>query len=153
MKKLFAIALMAIMLCFALASCSSQSAVESAIDLEDGEYLADFDTDSSMFHVNEAMDGKAQLTVENGKATAHLIMPSKRIVNLYLGLKEDAQKDGAQLIEPITEEVTYDDGMTEETYAFDLPVPVIDEEFDVALIGTHDNWYNHKVIISNPERI
>ena len=26
--------------------------------LEDGVYTAEFDTDSSMFHVNEAMDGK-----------------------------------------------------------------------------------------------
>lgn len=31
--------------------------------LEDGTYTAEFDTDNSMFHVNEANDGKAFLTV------------------------------------------------------------------------------------------
>ncbi len=35
--------------------------------LEDGVYTAKFDTDSSMFHVNEADEGRGILTVENGK--------------------------------------------------------------------------------------
>ena len=35
--------------------------------LEDGTYSAEFDTDSSMFHVNEANDGKGILTVKDGK--------------------------------------------------------------------------------------
>ena len=35
--------------------------------LEDGVYTAEFDTDSSMFHVNEANDGKGELTVKDGK--------------------------------------------------------------------------------------
>ena len=30
-----------------------------------------FNTDSTMFHVNEAKEGKAELTVKNGKMTAH----------------------------------------------------------------------------------
>ena len=33
--------------------------------------------------------------------------------------------------------------------AFDIPVSVIDEEFDMALIGTKGKWYDHKVSISN----
>ena len=37
--------------------------------LEDGVYTAEFDTDSSMFHVNEANDGKGELTVKDGKMT------------------------------------------------------------------------------------
>ena len=37
--------------------------------LEDGTYSAEFDTDSSMFHVNEANDGKGTLTVKDGKMT------------------------------------------------------------------------------------
>ncbi len=119
--------------------------------IEDGTYLADFDTDSSMFHVNEAWDGKGILTVKNGEMTIHIVMPSKNTVNLYFGLSEDAQKDGAVLIDPTDEEVAYDDGTTEEVYAFDVPVPVLDEEYDVALIGKKQVWYDHKVKVSNPE--
>ena len=72
---------------------SSDGAAQPA--LEDGVYTADFDTDSSMFHVSEACDGKGTLTVENGKMTIHISLASQNIVNLYPGLAEDAQKDGA----------------------------------------------------------
>ena len=74
------------------------------------------------------------ITVSGGKMTIHLVMPSKSIVNLYPGLAEDAKKDGAELLQPAVEKVTYSDGMTEEVNAFDLPVPVLDQEFDTALI-------------------
>ncbi|MBR4831881.1 MAG: sirohydrochlorin cobaltochelatase, partial [Butyrivibrio sp.] len=30
-----------------------------------------------------------------------------------------------------------------------MPVPAIDEEFDVALIGTKEKWYDHKVSVSD----
>ena len=46
--------------------------------------------------------------------------------------------------------MTYSDGMTEEVYGFDVPVPVIGEEFDLALIGTKGKWYDHKVKVSDP---
>ena len=36
------------------------------------------------------------------------------------------------------------------SYGFDIPVPALDEEFDVALIGTKGKWYDHKVSVSNP---
>lgn len=118
--------------------------------LEDGVYTAEFDTDSSMFHVNEAMDGKGTLTVKDGKMTIHVSLASKKIVNLFYGMAEDAQKDGAELIEPTTDKVTYSDGMSDEVYGFDIPVPAIDEEFQVALIGTKGKWYDHKVSVKNP---
>ena len=120
--------------------------------LEDGVYTAEFDTDSSMFHVNEANDGKGELTVKDGKMTLHVSLASKNIVNLFVGVSEDAKKDGAELLETTTDTVTYSDGMTEEVYGFDIPVPAIDEEFDVALIGTKDKWYDHKVKVTNPQK-
>ena len=120
--------------------------------LEDGIYSAEFDTDSSMFHVNEANDGKGTLTVKDGKMTIHVSLNSKKIVNLFVGTAEDAQKDGAELLEPTTDTVTYSDGMTDEVYGFDIPVPAIDEEFDVALIGTKNKWYDHKVKVTNPQK-
>lgn len=124
---------------------------EGVIDLEDGVYSADFETDSSMFHVNEACDGKGTLTVKDGKASIHISLTSKNIVNLFYGMAEDAQKDGAELLEPVVDTVTYSDGMTEEVYGFDVPVPALDEEFDLALIGTKGVWYDHKVKVTNPE--
>lgn len=118
--------------------------------LEDGTYTAEFDTDNGMFHVNEANDGKGILTVKNGQMTIHVSLASKKIVNLFVGKAEDAKKDGAELLEPTTDTVTYSDGMTEEVYGFDIPVPALDEEFDVALIGTKGKWYDHKVSVTNP---
>ena len=120
--------------------------------LEDGTYTAEFDTDSGMFHVNEANDGKGTLTVKDGKMTLHVSLVSKNIVNLFVGTAEDAQKDGAELLEPTTDTVTYSDGMTEEVYGFDIPVEAIDKEFDLALIGKKNKWYDHKVKVTNPQK-
>ena len=117
--------------------------------LADGTYSAKFDTDSGMFHVNEVYDGRGTLTVKDGKMTLHIVMPSQNIVNLFLGTAEDAQKDGAKLIQPTTEEVTYSDGSKEEVYAFDVSVEALDQEFDLALIGTKGKWYDHKVSVSD----
>ena len=120
--------------------------------LEDGTYSAEFDTDSGMFHVNEANDGKGTLTVKDGKMTLHVSLASKNIVNLFVGTAEDAQKDGAELLQPTTDTVTYSDGMTEEVYGFDIPVEAIDKEFDLALIGKKNKWYDHKVKVTNPQK-
>lgn len=117
----------------------------------DGEYLAAFDTDSSMFHVNEANEGKGRLTVKDGVMTIHISLVSKNIVNLFAGTAEDAQKDGAKLLEPTLDEVTYSDGITEEVYGFDVPVPALDMEFDLALLGEKGKWYDHKVSVSDPQ--
>ena len=119
------------------------------IALSDGTYTAEFTTDSSMFHVNDAYDNKGTLTVKDGKATIHVTLTSTHIVNLFLGTAKDASKDKAELLEPTVETVDYGDGTTEEVNAFDIPVPVLDEEFDLALIGTKGKWYDHKVKVSN----
>ena len=118
--------------------------------LEDGTYTAEFDTDSGMFHVNEANDGKGILTVKDGKMTIHISLVSKNIVNLYVGKAADAQKDGAELLQPTTDTITYDDGSTEEVYGFDVPVKALDETFDLALVGTKGKWYDHEVSVSDP---
>lgn len=152
-----------LMLAMSLVGCGSNTNNEQAstmidtqeettkqAELADGVYTAEFHTDSSMFHVNEACDGKGKLTVENGQMTIHISLASKHIVNLYVGLAEDAAKDGAELLQPTTDTVTYSDGTTEEVYGFDVPVPAIDEEFDLALLGTKGKWYDHKVSVTNP---
>ena len=118
-------------------------------ELEDGVYSVEFDTDSGMFHVNEACNGRAVLTVKDGKMTVHITLVSKNIEKLFLGTVEDAQKDGAKLIEPTIDSVTYSDGMTEEVYGFNVPVEKLDEEFDLALIGKKGKWYDHKVSVKD----
>ena len=53
-------------------SSAAGSVAEAAADsaaLEDGQYVVDFTTDNAMFHVNEANDGKALLTVKDGQMT------------------------------------------------------------------------------------
>ena len=123
---------------------------ESGNVLPDGVYSAIFKTDSSMFHVNETLDDKGVLTVENGKATIHIALTSKNIVNLYPGLAENAPNDEAGWLNPSEEELTYPDGLKETVNAFDVPVPSLGEEFDLALIGKKEIWYDHKVSVSNP---
>ena len=113
--------------------------------LEDGIYEAFFDTDSSMFHVCEANEGKGILTVKDGVMTIHVSLASKNILNLFAGMAEDAKKSGAKLLEPSVDTVKYSDGFTEEVHGFDIPVPYLDDEFDVALVGKKGTWYDHKV--------
>ena len=119
--------------------------------LPDGEYQCAFNTDSSMFHVNEANEGMGVLTVKDGKMSIHVSLVSKSIVNLYPGKAEDAQKEGAEWLQPTVDEVTYSDGTTEEVYGFDIPVEALDTDFDLALIGKKGVWYDHVVSVSSPE--
>lgn len=141
-----------VMLAFTLVGCgSSQSGGQTADSgIDDGTYVASFTTDSPMFHVNEANKDKGILTVKDGKMTIHVSLTSKRIVNLYPGTKDEAQKAGVELLQPTTDHVVHDDGYEEDVYGFDIPVPAIDEEFTVALIGTRGKWYDHQVKVSNP---
>ena len=162
-RKLITIFSTLLLVCSLFCGCADKNSVqenniieetpveEEQTAIPDGTYMADFDTDSSMFHVSEACDGKGILTVKNGEMTIHISLMSKKIVNLYPGLAEDAEKDGAELLMPTEDTVTFSDGLTEVGYGFDVPVPVLEEEFDLALVGTKGTWYDHKVKVSNPE--
>ena len=77
------------MLCAAVFGCGNQAgtgdtakgtteAVDTKTKLEDGVYTANFETDSSMFHVNEADEGKGTLTVKDGQMTIHVRLVSKK---------------------------------------------------------------------------
>ena len=149
MKKQYFIYFL-LLLCILLTACGQVKNEGKKAPVEDGIYTVDVDTDSSMFHINEALEGKCTMTVKDGKMTVHLTLASKKITKLFYGVAEDAKKEGATLIEPTTDTVTYSDGMKEEAYGFDVPVPYLDEEFDVAILGSKDNWYDHKVTVSNP---
>ena len=163
MKKFLSIVCAGV-LAAALTACTaapaaSQSAASSAASVQaqsvpalaDGVYQASFSTDSSMFHANEACDGKGVLTVQNGQMSIYVTLAGKGIVNLFPGTAEDAQKPGAEWLQPTLETVHYSDGTTDEANAFLIPVPYLDEEFDVALVGKKGTWYDHKVSVSDPQ--
>ena len=130
------------------AAVSSAAASEIAV-LPDGVYSADFVTDSSMFHANEACDGKGTLTVENGKMTFHVSLVSKKVVNLYPGAAADAEDHKTDWLIPTLDTVTYSDGTSEEVYGFDIPVTALDEDFALALLGSKGKWYDHTVSVCN----
>ncbi len=129
---------------------SNATASVNTDDLTDGYYTATFNTDSSMFHVNEAYNGCGKLTVSGGKMTIHVSLVSKNITNLYLGKAADAKNDSANWLNPTTDSVTYSDGTTEEVFGFDIPVEAIDEDFDLAILGKKSGeWYDHVVSVSD----
>ena len=127
----------------------SSAAAEAA--LPDGVYTAEFDTDSGMFHANEACNGMGTLTVENGQMTFHVSLASKKIVNLYVGMAADAEANKADWLLPTTDTVTYSDGTSEEVYGYDIPVAAVDQDFQLALLGTKGKWYDHTVSIRNAQ--
>ena len=96
-------------------------------------------------------DGKGVLTVQNGQMSIYVTLAGKGIVNLFPGTAEDARKPGAEWLQPTLETVHYSDGTTDEANAFLIPVPYLDEEFDVALVGKKGTWYDHKVSVSDPQ--
>ena len=132
-------------------AASESAAASSARTLEDGTYTAEFDTDSSMFHVNEASDGKGTLTVEDGQMTLHISLQSKKIVNLYVGMAADAPGHEADWLQPTTDTVTYSAGTSVEVYGFDVPVEALDTDFQLAILGTKGKWYDHTVSVRNVE--
>ena len=131
----------------AVSEAASEPAAEAA--LPDGTSAADFDTDSSMFHANEANDSKGTLTVKDGQMTFHVSLVSKKIVNLYPGLAADAEAHKTDWLLPTTDTVTYSDGTSEEVYGYDIPVTALDEDFPLAILGSKGTWYDHVVSVSN----
>ena len=132
-------------------AAASEAASEAAATLPDGVYTADFETDSSMVHANEACDGKGTLTVKDGQMTFHVSLASKKIVNLYLGSAADADANKADWLLPTTDTVTYSDGTSEEVYGFDIPVTALDEDFQLAILGSKGKWYDHTVSVRNAQ--
>ena len=172
MKK-FQIVSLTLAAALLLAGCGATSAAESTVPaqsesaaaaetpdtaeatpaaaLPDGVYTAEFKTDSSMFHANEACEGMGTLTVADGKMVFHVSLQSQKIVNLYPGTAADAPAHEADWLQPSLDTVTYSDGTTDEVYGFDIPVKAVDTDFSLAILGTKGTWYDHTVSISDAE--
>ena len=168
-KQMLSLSVVTVLLAASLAGCGTSSTAPSAVSSEapssaassaasevtetaalpDGVYTAEFDTDSGMFHANEACDGKGTLTVKDGKMTFHVSLVSKKIVNLDPGLAADAEAHKTDWLLPTTDTVTYSDGTSEEVYGYDIPVTALDEDFSLAILGSKGTWYDHVVSVSN----
>lgn len=168
-KQMLSLSVVTVLLAASLAGCGTSSTAPSAVSSEapssaassaasevtetaalpDGVYTAEFDTDSGMFHANEACDGKGTLTVKDGKMTFHVSLVSKKIVNLYPGLAADAEAHKTDWLLPTTDTVTYSDGTSEEVYGYDIPVTALDEDFPLAILGSKGTWYDHTVSVRN----
>lgn len=134
-----------------LGEASAEEGAEPFVaELEDGVYIVDVDTDSSMFHVNEALEGKGQLVVQDGAMTVHMTLAGKGITKMYMGSAEDAQT-AEDVLDYTEDQVTYSDGLTETAYGFDVPVEALDVDIHVATFGKKsETWKEHTIIVSNP---
>ena len=170
-KQFIIVSLAGVVLAASLAGCGTSSTAPSAVSSEapssaassaasevtetsalpDGVYTAEFDTDSGMFHANEANDGKGTLTVKDGQMTFHVSLVSKKIVNLYVGMAADAEAHEGDWLQPTTDTVTYSDGLSDEVYGFDIPVEALDEDFQLAILGAKGKWYDHTVRVANAQ--
>ena len=104
-----------------------------------------------MFHANEACDGKGTLTVENGEMTIHVSLAGTSILNLFPGVKpKTRRRKGRSCSSPPPTPLPIPTASRRRSIGFDIPVPALDEEFDLALIGKKGTWYDHKVSVSNP---
>lgn len=135
----------------AASEASESEAASAALTLADGVYTAEFETDSGMFHANEACDGKGTLTVADGKMVFHVSLASQKIINLYPGMAADAPDHESDWLNPTIDTVTYSDGTTEEVYGYDIPVEAVDADFQLALLGTKGTWYDHTVSVRDPQ--
>ena len=133
-------------------SSKADTQASAKLDLADGTYSCKFTTDSSMLKINPELKNEASLTVKDGKATAHCVLSGTGYLKLFLGSKEDAPNKESEHISYTEESLKYSDGTTDKVYAFDIPVPVIDEEYAIATVGKKGTWYDHKVKVSEVKK-
>ena len=125
--------------------------VTAADQLADGVYTVDVTTDGGMFKLNEAAEGKGTLTVKDGQMTLHFTLSGKGFTQVFVGLAEDAQKEGAAVIDAVEDTMSFSDGSTDTANGFDVPVEELNVEFALAAMGKKSaKWYDHTLCVSNP---
>ena len=96
MRKILLAALALCTACIVLAGCSGNQGSAGAASagnttgLEPGTYTAKFETDSTMFAINEYYKDEATLEVTDKGATLHAVLRGKGIVKLHVGTAESA---------------------------------------------------------------
>ena len=124
----------------------------AAVDqLADGVYTVDVTTDGGMFKLSEAVEGKGTLTVKDGQMTVHFTLSGKGFTQVFVGSAEDAQKEGAAVIDAVEDTLNFSDGTTDTANGFDVPVEELNETFALAAMGKKSaKWYDHTLCVSNP---
>ena len=117
----------------------------------DGKALFGRDAIANYMLIGAKELGDTIFDVKDGKMTFHVSLVSKKIVNLYPGLAADAEAHKTDWLLPTTDTVTYSDGTSEEVYGYDIPVAAVDQDFQLALLGTKGKWYDHTVSIRNAQ--
>lgn len=121
------------------AQAEASGTATAAVQLADGDYTCEADTDSSMFRIEECT-----LHVEGGSYSATISLPGEGFSRLYFGTAEEAA--GA------SDSDIYDYYLNDSgKYTFDIPVSALDEEIQVAAFGhRRDTWYDHTITIFAP---
>ena len=96
-------------------------------------------------------EGKGTLTVKDGKMTVHFTLSGKGFTQVFVGSAEDAQKEGAAVIDAVEDTLNFSDGTTDTANGFDVPVEELNEAFALAAMGKKSaKWYDHTLCVSNP---
>ena len=117
----------------------------------DGKALFGRDAVANYMLIGAKELGDTIFDVKDGKMTFHVSLVSKKIVNLYPGLAADAEAHKTDWLLPTTDTVTYSDGLSDEVYGFDIPVKALDEDFQLAILGSKGKWYDHTVRVANAQ--
>lgn len=116
-----------------------EAPTQEPVELADGTYEIEVETDSSMFRSE-----RCELVVEGGAYTASLSLPGEGFSRLYFGTAEEAATASDDLV--------YDYYLSEDgLYTFDVPVKALDEELQIAAFGhRRDTWYDHTITFHAP---
>ena len=115
--------------------------------LADGVYTLDVTTDGGRFRLNEALEGKGTLTVENGRMTAHITLSGTGFSKLFPGSAEEAKKEGAAVIDAVKDSVTYPDGFTDTANGFDIPVASLDGKKERFLVRPYHSYFRSRAAV------
>lgn len=104
-------------------------------NVEDGSYLIEVESSSSMFRIV-----KAELQVENGEMEATLTLSGKGYLKLFMGTGEEAlEADEDEFIPFIQDE--------EGAYTYTVPVEVLNQEIDCAAYSKRkEKWYDRQLV-------
>lgn len=110
-----------------------ESAAASGIT-EDGSYLIEVESSSSMFNVE-----KAVLTVEDGTMNAVITLGGTGYSHLYMGTSEEAAQAAQEEWIPFAED---ENG----AYTYTIPVRVLDQPLDCAAYSIRkEQWYDRQL--------
>ncbi|MCR5747681.1 MAG: ABC transporter substrate-binding protein [Lachnospiraceae bacterium] len=110
----------------------------SADELNDGKYLIDLESSSSMFKVDDCL-----LMVENGEMNAILLINSDSYLYLYPGTAKEAAKDKEENYITFVEN---EDG----AQLYTVPVEALDKALNFASYSKKkDQWYDRTLLFSS----